>query len=93
MYISGIAIRSLIHQSITHLLFSTLSSAITCPVLNAPDNGIVTHFGHTVGSVALYHCNAAGQKSLVGESHIRVCGKDGVWSGQQPHCERMYVHY
>lgn len=80
-------------MSITYHHFSTLFVAITCPVLNAPDNGIVTHFGHTVGSVALYHCRAAGEKSVVSEIHVRVCGKDGEWSGQEPQCECMLCVY
>ncbi|XP_063401402.1 sushi, von Willebrand factor type A, EGF and pentraxin domain-containing protein 1-like [Mytilus trossulus] len=56
---------------------------VSCPVLEAPDNGNVNTFGQTFRNIATYSCSDG--YSMVGGS-IRVCQSDGTWSGTSPNC-------
>ena len=42
----------------------------------------------TVGSRAVYSCRSSGYQ-LVGKAE-RVCGTDGNWTEEEPHCEGYY---
>ncbi|XP_013394674.1 limulus clotting factor C-like [Lingula anatina] len=62
--------------------------AITCPALPNPPNGRVSaNTAQAQGSKVTYTCFQGYR--LVGPSE-RTCN-DGVWSGQQPHCELIRV--
>lgn len=58
--------------------------AVSCEVLQDPENGRVTVLGTLPGSVAQYSCNAGFR--LVGLK-TRVCSQDGSFSGQAPTCK------
>ena len=63
-----------------------------CPQLINPDNGQVTPFGYSPGSIALYKCNE-GFEIESGHSATRTCGLDGQWSGVPPTCvSGMYIN-
>ena len=56
--------------------------------IQRPTGGLTVSYSSaniTYGTQALYHCSDA-QYNLVG-AHVRVCGQDGAWSGEEPHCE------
>ena len=59
---------------------------VDCGFLVAPSNGIVNFGMTTFGSMATYECNPSYR--LVG-MELRLCGEDGVWSGDPPTCEGM----
>ena len=54
-----------------------------CSPLIAPANGDVIVTGLTLGSQAMYSCDAGYE--LVGLT-IRECSVDGIWSGREPFC-------
>lgn len=61
------------------------STAVECPALRDPENGLVDVSGSTVGATATYTCNSG--FVLVGVQR-RVCQREGAWSGEEPTCER-----
>ena len=66
--------------------------------MNNPMNGSVRLDGGTViGAMAFYNCQTGFR--LVGDG-LRVCGSNGLWSGEEPicsksttYCEESIVHY
>ena len=54
-----------------------------CSSLCSPDNGTVNVSSRTVGSIAMYSCNAG---FLISGDPQRNCQADGRWSGQAPIC-------
>ena len=63
-----------------------------CPHLEAPADGSVLYSDRVVESVAQYSCNEG--FSLVGGTS-RICQSDGIWSGEEPICQRGNIggHY
>ncbi|NWW44651.1 LYAM3 protein, partial [Pedionomus torquatus] len=64
--------------------------AITCPVLNAPDQGKLNcshlHGDFAFGSTCAFSCQTG--FALVG-SESRECMATGTWTGEAPHCEAI----
>ena len=77
-------------------------AVITCPLLEAPVNGIITYSVDTesegigFGVSATYSCNHE-SLGLRGGDRVRVCGPDGdgdrigKWSEEGPTCEGYFV--
>ena len=64
-----------------------------CPVLQDPDNGMVTTTSRRLrGSTATYTCNS-GYQLLNGTpgSDVSTCQPDGTWSGSEFQCVGMLV--
>ena len=61
----------------------------TCPTLEHPENGMVTQFGYSPGSIAWYQCNEDYELKS-GVSSTRTCSSDGQWTGVAPVCECKY---
>ena len=60
-----------------------------CGTLTNPVNGQVNNTaGTTFGQTATYSCDLG--YNLVGDS-TRTCQANGVWSGNEPACERMLL--
>ena len=58
--------------------------------MNNPVNGSVRLDGGTViGAMAFYNCQTGFR--LVGDG-LRVCGSNGVWSGEEPICSKSTIH-
>ncbi|CAG0918295.1 unnamed protein product [Notodromas monacha] len=57
---------------------NTLTNGATCPALSSVANGQVTSNGQTVGSTAVYSCNAG--FNIFGSAEV-TCTASGVWSG------------
>ena len=68
---------------------SRIYAAVTCPMLSAPDNGMVNVPNRLFRSVATYEC--IGRFTLIGNEE-RECLITGEWSGEPPVCECMYVN-
>lgn len=78
---------------------NTLFSAILCPTLVPPVNGMInydmdmtTPFDYQ--TMATYSCNAG--YTLSGGNSVRTCGSSptdgsGQWSGTAPTCERTLI--
>ena len=62
---------------------------VRCPGLQNPANGMVSETGNSPGDMATYICDS--NYDLVGDP-MRVCGEDGIWSGQAPMCIGKYSH-
>ena len=71
-----------------------LHTAIMCPVLPVPNNGIITYseeVSPTLGfmETATYSCDVGYR--LSGGDRVRICvgaaGSSGEWSGNAPRCE------
>ena len=60
---------------------------VTCSVLNAPQNGLLTLSGTQVSDTATYECLPG--FILQGPS-VRECQANGQWSLQEPTCTGMY---
>lgn len=66
-----------------------------CPVLSAPDNGVLTYSedSSTLGfmEMAAYSCNPG--FGLSGGNRVRTCagaaGSTGEWNGTAPTCQSM----
>ena len=57
---------------------------IDCGDLPSPLNGVVNLTGTVEGSIANYTCN---EGFLPDGPVVRMCGSDGMWSGEAPLCE------
>ena len=62
-----------------------ISAVVTCPSLSSPSNGQVQLQSLQYQSNASYSCNEG--HFLVGEA-VRICLASGLWSGEEPICER-----
>lgn len=71
------------------LLWSLLSSEVECPVLAAPDRGLVSMTTRSIGSLAEYSCDV-GFRILGPEQ--RTCLQNGTWSDEDPVCECKNLH-
>ena len=60
-----------------------------CEELNDPLFGTVSYSGMEPGTVAEYSCNPG---YLLSGDRTRTCLDPGMWSGNEPTCEREYVH-
>ena len=56
-----------------------------CGPLSPPLNGQIFIGNTTTGNVAAYLCDSG--FLLVNSNESRVCGADGLWSGDEPTCE------
>lgn len=65
-------------------------TAIDCETLSNPENGFVSVNGVTIGAIATYGCNPG--FILVGR-RVRICRNDGQYSGVEPVCRGMKVHF
>lgn len=65
------------------LTCNQLYTAIMCPLLMRPENGIIFVTGQTVGSRATYFCNNGFTR--VGLLQ-RTCTGNGDWGGEEPTC-------
>ena len=63
-------------------------SAMECPLLPSPLNGMVMVVGNTLGSIAIYHCL---EGHILTGTMVRTCELTGLWSGEEPSCLRMCV--
>ena len=70
-----------------HILMS--SSERRCPILPDPDNGVVSHPNRTVGSMAMYSCNAG--FTIVEGDETRMCRNDSTWDGEAGVCTGKYL--
>ena len=68
----------------TCTIFSFL---VTCTMLTAPTNGMITCSGGdnvpTVGDTCSYTCNTG---YVLSGNSMRTCGSGGNWSGTEPTC-------
>ena len=65
------------------------STVVDCGTQTNPDNGqVIRANGTTFGQTATYSCDTS--YNLVGHS-TRTCQATGVWSGNEPICERMLL--
>ena len=80
----------LFHHAVTYFDHVYPVSAVTCPVLEPPENGQVIQSGNTPTSMAQYQCNG-GYNLQSGVSSSRTCGSDGQWSGVAPVCEGISI--
>ena len=69
-------------------LFNPYSTVVDCSTLNDPANGQVSITGTTFGETATYSCNTG--YNLVGDN-TRTCQATGVWSGNEPTCQCMFL--
>ena len=58
---------------------------VDCGALSPPLNGQIFIGNTTTGNVATYLCDSG--FLLVDGDDFRVCGADGLWSGDEPTCE------
>lgn len=66
---------------------------ITCPKLKVPENGYLVKANacsNVVNAACGIRCRIGFQ--LTGDS-IRLCEKDGTWSGNEPQCSRKFTTY
>ena len=64
-------------------------TAVDCGSLTDPANGQVDHTaGTSLGQTTIYSCNTG--YNLVGDS-TRTCNATGIWSGNAPTCQGIYV--
>ena len=61
---------------------------MNCGILDLPSNGQVISSGTTFKIEAMYVCDEGFQ--LIGNG-TRMCQANGMWSGNEPECEGMYV--
>ena len=65
-----------------------------CPKLDDPENGKVEVSGNHPGSKAIHSCT---EGYILTGRRVRVCQRNGVWSGKAPTCERKvwykYVYH
>ena len=61
-----------------------------CPTLENPANGWVMYSTVSIGGVATYFCSDGYRLSDQALSQ-RTCEMNGMWSGNQPECQRMLV--
>ena len=61
-----------------------------CPTLMNPANGWVMYSTVSIGGVATYFCSDGYSLSDQALSQ-RTCEMNGMWSGNQPECQRMLV--
>ena len=70
-------------------ILSFISYIVTdCGESGAPNNGEVMFNETTFGSEAVYQCNEGFALSGIA---TRICDEIGVWSGEEPTCEREIV--
>lgn len=62
---------------------------VSCPQLTDPSNGQVSVTGLEPFSTATYVCDPG--FVLFGDE-IRTCSEEGVWSKDEPTCQREYMH-
>ncbi len=65
-----------------------------CPELSLINGNVQYHSGldsgdRAVGDLAFYNCDSG---YILNGDFIRICGSDGVWSGSQSTCQRMYYN-
>ena len=75
------------HFSFSNPIFgdSLISTVVTCPSLSPPSNGQVQLQSLQYQSDASYTCNEGYFQE--GEP-VRTCLASGLWSGEEPSCER-----
>jgi len=56
---------------------------VQCPVLTAPDNGMISCTGNGVGDTCTYTCDDGFELS---GSDTRTCQDDQTWSGTDATC-------
>ncbi len=66
----------------------TVIPVVSCPELTNPANGRVTVTGLEPFSTATYICDSG--FVLFGDD-IRTCSEEGVWSKDEPTCQREYM--
>lgn len=62
-----------------------IHTAVVCPALSNPANGVVSVIDLTFNSVATYTCNSG---YVISGVQQRTCLETGEWSGQEPTCIR-----
>ena len=62
-------------------------TAVTCDLLEAPENGQISKSGTVRGSTTTYSCFPGFQ--LIGVA-VRTCLENGQWSDSAPFCRRKY---
>ena len=60
-----------------------------CPVLDATNNGQVSHPNRTVGSSATYTCSGSDFVFVAGDQ-VRKCKPDSTWDGEAAVCSGEY---
>ena len=65
-------------------------AGVVCEELTNPVSGTVIHANNSVGSIAEYSCIRG--YNLSGDS-TRTCMDTGMWSGNEPICERKYLQF
>ena len=73
-----------------YILTWYISTAIICPNLEDPPNGIVIVSGNKPGDTAMYICDVGFTPD--GED-MRTCGDDGQWSGSEPMCVGKFTQH
>lgn len=75
---------------LSHSIFPYLPlPVVTCLPLMDPINGQVSHESLEYLTTAVYSCNQG--YSREGDA-TRTCLQTGQWSGEQPTCQRTYLH-
>ena len=74
---------NLAFRIIVAILFDPLT-AILCPSLTAPSNGMLSQPSRAVGSAATYRCDAG---FMINGISTLICGNTGAWSGVAPTCK------
>ena len=59
---------------------------VRCPVLQAPQNGMIMMLSQEYEAEANYSCNAG---FILNGVSTRTCGPGGVWTGEDPMCNGM----
>ncbi len=84
---SSLCNRRCINWLVLQIIINTVTSptAVVCPSLSNPANGIVDlSQGTSLNAVATYSCNVGYRLEGTGQ---RTCGSEGGWSDTQPVCE------
>src|SRR5262249_9384773 len=87
--------------------FPTCKPTVTCPIPTDKTNSDIStetvferlfsfdgNISAVIGSIVTYQCTEthANDSVMIGDS-VRVCKRDGQWSGVEPICARMLFNY
>ena len=89
MNLDQVSILHLILYCLLSLYQSLLPLHTACKTLVNPSNGKVTDSSRLPGTIAIYGCSSS-LFNLVGEE-TQECLDNGLWSGQPPTCECMFI--
>jgi len=78
----------MVSQNILLCKYWFLLIVVQCPVLTAPDNGMISCTGNGVGDTCTVTCDDGFELS---GSETRTCQDDGSWSGTDAECAQGIV--